>query len=179
MRRARSVSAFAISSVQTSARSDHARSRSLAHSRGRHAHWPTTISPVKAKHPSGPPMTLRIRRSLIGAAVFIVLTAISALADPVGTYELSGANPGNGSEYSGTVTVQRNGDTFLVIWTFAGSRQVGIGIGRDDLITVSYRSGNSIGIAVYRPDGDGGKGIWAPAGSQNLGTEVWTRRRSD
>ena len=108
-------------------------------------------------------MTLGNMRALVGAAFALVLGVVSALADPVGTYDVSGTNPGNGSQYSGTVTVQRAGDTFVVIWTVA----------------VSYRSGNSIGIAVYRPDADGWKGIWAPAGSQNLGTEFWTRRRSD
>jgi hypothetical protein len=134
---------------------------------------------MKAKHPAGLPMTLIAMRLFIGIAVAFALTAVSARADPVGTYELSGTNPGNGSAYSGTVTVQRTGDTFLIIWIVAGSRQVGIGIGKDDFLAVSYRSGNAIGIAVYRPDGDGWRGIWAPAGSQNLGTEVWTRRRSD
>ena len=124
-------------------------------------------------------MTLGNMRALVGAAFALVLGVVSALADPVGTYDVSGTNPGNGSQYSGTVTVQRAGDTFVVIWTVAGTRQVGTGIGRDDFLAVSYRSGNSIGIAVYRPDADGWKGIWAPAGSQNLGTEFWTRRRTD
>jgi hypothetical protein len=133
----------------------------------------------KTKHRRGPPVTLGNMRSLLVAAFALVLTAVSALADPMGTYDLSGTNPGNGSQYSGTVSVQRTGDTFVVIWTVAGTRQVGIGIGKDDFLAVSYRSGNSIGIAVYRPDADGWNGIWAPAGSQNLGTEIWTRHRLD
>ena len=56
---------------------------------------------------------------------------------------------GSGSTYSGTVTVERNGETFLVTWTVAGGRQIGVGIGKDDLLAVSYRSGNAIGIALY------------------------------
>jgi hypothetical protein len=69
--------------------------------------------------------------------------------------------------------VQRTGDTFLVIWIVTGSRQVGIGIGKDDFLAVSYRSGNAIGIAVYRPDGDGWSGIWAPAGTElRFGADV-------
>src|SRR5262245_39789206 len=131
------------------------------------------------KHPPGPPMTLGNVRLLVGTAVALLFSVLSSLADPVGTYGLSGTNPGNGSEYSGIVTVERTGNTFRVIWTIAGSRQVGIGVGADDFFAVSYRSGNAFGIAVYRPDGDGWKGIWAPAGSQNLGTETWTRRRLD
>jgi hypothetical protein len=68
-------------------------------------------------------------RFSVGAAVALLWTFLSALADPVGTYDLSGTNPGNGTEYSGVVSVQRTGDTFLVVWTIAGSRQVGIGAG--------------------------------------------------
>jgi hypothetical protein len=84
--------------------------------------------------------------------------------------------PGNGSTYSGTVTVKRNGDTFLLAWTIAGSRQIGVGIGKDNFLAVSYRSGDSIGIAFYRADENSGwEGIWAPLGSQTLGTERWTR----
>jgi hypothetical protein len=100
-------------------------------------------------------------RLIIGTVLALVVTVASSLADPAGTYRVSGTNPGNGTTYSGTVTVERTGDTFLVRWTIAGSRQIGVGIGKDDFLAVSYRSGDSIGIALYRPDQDGGwKGIW-------------------
>jgi hypothetical protein len=79
-------------------------------------------------------------RLIIGTVLTLVLTVASSLADPAGTYRVSGTNPGNGSTYSGTVTVKRNGDTFLLAWTIAGSRQIGVGIGRDDFLAVSYRS---------------------------------------
>ena len=115
-------------------------------------------------------------RMISGIVLALVLTVASSLADPAGTYRVSGTNPGTGSTYSGTVTVERNGDTFLVAWTIAGTRQIGVGIGKDDFLAVSYRSGDAIGIALYRPDQNGGwKGIWAPIGSQTLGTETWIR----
>ena len=68
---------------------------------------------------------------------------------PEGTYELSGSNPGSESKYSGTVLVQRTGDTFQVTWTVNGQQIIGIGIGKSDYLAVSYRSGNTIGLAVY------------------------------
>jgi hypothetical protein len=115
-------------------------------------------------------------RLTIGTLLVLILIVASSLADPAGTYRVSGTNPGSGSTYFGTVTVERNGETFLVTWTVAGGRQIGVGIGKDDLLAVSYRSGNAIGIALYLPDQAGGwKGIWAPIGSQTLGTEIWTR----
>ena len=113
-------------------------------------------------------------RLIIGTVLALVLTVASSLADPAGTYRVSGTNPGSGSTYSGTVTVKRNGDTFLLAWTIAGNRQIGVGIGKDDFIAVSYRSGDSIGIAFYRADENSGwEGIWAPLGGQTLGTEKW------
>ena len=83
-------------------------------------------------------------RLIIGTVLVLILTVASSLADPAGTYRVSGTNPGNGSTYSGTVTVKRNGDTFLLAWTIAGSRQIGVGIGKDDFLAVSYRSGDSM-----------------------------------
>lgn len=41
------------------------------------------------------------------AAAFL-LTAASPFADPVGSYSVVGNNPGSGSKYRGTVTVEKN-----------------------------------------------------------------------
>ena len=115
-------------------------------------------------------------RMFIGAAAALALSAIAASADPVGKYQVSGTNPGNGSAYSGEVSVQRTGDTFKVTWTVGGKRYDGTGIGSSDFIAVSYRAGNDTGLALCAQDGEGWKGIWAYAGSQKLGTEVWERQ---
>ena len=48
-------------------------------------------------------------RLIIGTVLALVLTVASSLADPAGTYRVSGTNPGSGSTYSGTVTVKRKG----------------------------------------------------------------------
>jgi len=113
---------------------------------------------------------------LVPALIALVLSASTTLADPVGTYEVTGTNPGIGSKYSGMVVVQRTGDTFQVTWAYpSGERVIGIGIGKSDYFAVSYRAGNNIGLAVYTETGDGWIGIWAPAGSPALGTESWKR----
>jgi hypothetical protein len=109
------------------------------------------------------------------ALLGLALNASGTLADPVGTYEMSGTNPGTGSRYSGTVVVQRTGDTFQVTVTVSGRRFVGIGIGKSDYLAVSYAFGNNIGVAVYTETENGWSGIWAPSGSPILGTESWRR----
>jgi hypothetical protein len=76
--------------------------------------------------------------SVSGALVALVLSTSATLADPVGTYEMSGTNPGTGSKYFGTVVVQRTGDTFHVTVTLSGGRRfIGIGIGK----SVRFRCG--------------------------------------
>ena len=101
-----------------------------------------------------------------------------AMAEIEGTYNVTGINPGNRVKYSGTVLVQRTGDTFQVIWAFNSQRIIGVGIGKNDYLAVSYRLGENIGVAVYTPSGDGWVGIWAPGGGRELGSEAWVRSQS-
>jgi hypothetical protein len=41
---------------------------------------------------------------------------------------------------------------------------------------VSYRSGNLTGLAIYGAKGNDWDGVWAFAGGEDLGGEVWTRQ---
>ncbi len=118
-----------------------------------------------------------MRRCIVVVAT-LLLSISWAFADPEGTYELSGINPGGQSKYSGTVVVERTGDTFQVTWTVNGQQIIGTGIGKSDYLAVSYRSGNTIGLAIYTQSSDGWIGIWAPAGARELGSETWKRVRS-
>jgi hypothetical protein len=117
-----------------------------------------------------------MRRLLTAAAVLALGTTAVFAADPVGTYVLEGANPGGGSKYTGTVTVERTGETYRVIWVVAGTRYVGTGIGNKDFIAVSYRSGGETGLALYGEDGGNWAGVWTVANGRTLGAEVWKRR---
>ena len=59
-----------------------------------------------------------------------MLTALAAtvLAGPEGNYQVSGTNIGDGSPYTGTVEVVRNGKTYSVRWEIAGATFVGSGL---------------------------------------------------
>ena len=116
-------------------------------------------------------------RHLAMTACALVLSATTAFAaEPVGTYVLEGANPGGGSKYTGTVTVERTGETYRVIWVVGGTRYVGTGIGNKDFIAVSYRAGSNTGLALYGDDGGNWTGVWTFANGRELGAEVWKRR---
>jgi hypothetical protein len=115
-------------------------------------------------------------RFIAALAAFVLATATAAFAaDPVGRYRVEGTNPGNGSAYSGTVTVEKTGETYRVVWTVGNARYVGTGIGDHNFIAVSYRSGDSTGLALYGAADDDWKGVWTYAGGRQVGTERWER----
>jgi hypothetical protein len=116
-------------------------------------------------------------RKLLWASMALLLSAVAALAEPTGTYRVAGSNPTDGSKYSGTVTVQKTGDTYKVTWVISGSQYDGTGIGFNDFLAVSYASGSDTGLALYGQQADGGwKGVWTYAGSRKLGVETWTKQ---
>ncbi len=111
----------------------------------------------------------------VSAAALLWSAASAFAADPVGSYSVQGTNPGGGSKYNGTVTVEKSGQTYRVIWTVGGTRYVGTGIGDKDFIAVSYKSGSDTGLALYGADGGNWTGVWTYAGGRQIGTEAWKR----
>ena len=112
----------------------------------------------------------------VSAAVLLWSAATAFAADPVGSYSVEGTNPGSGSKYSGTVTVEKTGGTYSVVWVVGGDRYLGTGIGNEKFIAVSYHSGGDTGLALYGEDGDNWIGVWTYAGGNEVGSEVWKRQ---
>ncbi len=113
---------------------------------------------------------------IVIAAVALALGAATAFAaDPAGRYAVEGTNPGNASRYTGTVQVERTGQTFRVVWTVGTARYVGTGIGSREFLAVTYGTGRTNGIALYAADGGNLKGLWTNAGGRDLGSEIWKR----
>jgi hypothetical protein len=116
-------------------------------------------------------------KTLAALVAALVLSSSLALAgDPVGRYSVVGTNPGNKAPYSGTVRVERTGETFRVTWNIGGQSFVGTGIGNDKGFAVSYRSGSQTGLAMYGANGNNWDGVWTYTGGQDIGGEVWTRQ---
>jgi hypothetical protein len=109
-------------------------------------------------------------------AVLVMSTTLAWAGDPVGRYSVSGSNPGGKGQYSGTVVVERTGETFRVTWDIGRQTFVGTGIGNDKGLAVTYRSGNQTGLAIYGGKGDNWEGVWTYTGGHDVGGEVWTRR---
>ena len=129
--------------------------------------------PVNRRATVAPALGGLLMRHLFAVCAAALLWSATAFADPVGRYAVEGTNPGGGAQYIGTVTVEKTGQTYRVIWVVGGTRYVDIG--DHDFIAASYKSGNDSGLALYGADGDNWSGVWAYAGVRQMGTEVWKR----
>lgn len=113
----------------------------------------------------------------ICTAVLLWGPASAFAADPVGRYFVQGTNPGSSSRYDGSVSVERTGQTYRVVWVVGNRRYVGTGIGDENFIAVSYKSNRGdTGLALYGASGNNWTGVWAYAGSREIGSEVWQRQ---
>ena len=118
-------------------------------------------------------MILKLAATVLAFAI----GTVTVLADPVGRYTSNGTNPGGGAPWSGTVEVQRTGDTYRVTWNIGGTIFTGTGIGSRDFLAVSYRSGSQTGIALYGRQSDGTwQGVWTYAGSRQIAEDRWNPR---
>jgi hypothetical protein len=135
---------------------------------------------------------------MMRASVVILACALTAapgvaLADPAGTYNVTGRNADNGNTYHGTVEVSRTGPTYKVVWNIAGKQSVGTALGshfenantivtgpasdKDTGLSVGYTNNNSFGIGTYYLKADGSwAGIWTYGGSEHITSETWTRQ---
>jgi len=127
-------------------------------------------------------------RSLVAAALLLAAPAL-AWADPTGTFKVQGTNPDSGKDYTGSVTVERAGETYKVTWKVGNTEYVGTGLGAkfngnrfemgpaspdDTAISVGYISGKTFGMAMYflQPDGTW-QGVWTYAGTNKAAPENW------
>ena len=118
-----------------------------------------------------------MRKFFAVIAAALVFSVTAAFADPAGRYFVEGTDPGKpNSTYTGTVTVEKTGDTYKVVWVIGGTQYVGTGIGNKDFLAVSYKSGSQTGLALYGPSGDGWTGVLTYAGGTQMGTDRWVRR---
>ena len=116
-----------------------------------------------------------MRALALGLVTALMMSGMAFAADPVGHYSVKGTSPNGGSDYSGDVTVQKTGDTYSVVWTIGDTKFIGTGVGNDEFLTVSYKSGDNTGLALYGHDAEGWTGVWTYAGGKTLGTEKWVR----
>ncbi len=128
-----------------------------------------------------------LNKSALFGLIFLA-TPLSALADPVGTFQVIGKNP-NGTMYKGIVRVVQTGDTYTMAWKIGDQKMAGVGVGgvsgKDgitsepaarnvNVLTVAFSTGNGFGAAQFVQQADGTwLGAWAPIGGGKISEERW------
>jgi hypothetical protein len=111
---------------------------------------------------------------LLAALATISFGASPSAAKGPGKYTIAGTNSSDGSKYEGTTTLSKTGeDSWQVKQEVEGDKFEGYGIGDDDIIAVTFKNGDSAGVALYVSQPDGSyKGVWAFRGDAKVSTEV-------
>jgi hypothetical protein len=117
-------------------------------------------------------------RTLSTLAFLILATSAGAETLTLASkYDAVGTNP-DGSEYTGTATVQILSDTtFAIQWSINGSTYKGFGMRRNDALAATYTMDGEPGLIVYKLEGNGLDGLWAIRGENGNGAEHLTPRK--
>lgn len=93
-----------------------------------------------------------------------------------GTYRITrGKNP-DGSSYTGSVAIKKQGDTYALVWSIPHTSYAGVGILNGDVLSVGWGSGNAPGVVAYAVSGGTLDGAWANPGDPKRGSERLERR---
>jgi hypothetical protein len=113
------------------------------------------------------------RFSFLTTLVAVALATTTANADLIGHYKVAGTAP-DGAPYSGEATVELVGNIFHVVREISGQRYIGTGIGRQNILAVTYHSGTTTVLALYSQDETGRwTGTWTSVDAGQIGTERW------
>lgn len=95
-----------------------------------------------------------------------------------GQYKLEGTNP-NGGQYQGTAEITENGETYQIRWKIGPNETYkGIGILQEDVLAVSFESGQVSGVVVYQiQEKPKLVGQWALMGDRKIQAETLTKQK--
>jgi len=77
----------------------------------------------------------------------------------------------NSSGYSGTVSINKKGKVYIVIWTLPQATYGGIGILQNDLLIVGWGAEPNVGVIAYKITERGLLGHWAALSDTGMGIE--------
>ncbi|RAI40824.1 hypothetical protein CH341_23035 [Rhodoplanes roseus] len=118
---------------------------------------------------------MRCALAAIVVAASLITPAAAETLRLASSYAVAGTN-GDGSTYSGTLSVQVISDTtYTVRWSIGGSTYTGFGMRMNDTLSATYTMDGKPGLVMYQVQ-DGGvlRGIWAVRGQNGSGTETLT-----
>lgn len=115
-----------------------------------------------------------------GAVALCLLLAFTASAEPSphGAWACEHQKPDGTTTQNCAVTVELNGEAYLVKWTVEGHTWEGTGVLQSGRFAVAFvdTKRNVFGIALYAHDAGRWVGQWSVSGNPRLWSEVWTLR---
>ena len=114
---------------------------------------------------------MKLRNALLSLLFILPVTMFASIS---GTYKVEGFDPSTQSKYTGTVVIQKRGQTYSAIWTFpSGNEDIATGVRKGDHISFVFQEHptNDFGVQQYEIDGDILKGPWARFGINQKGFE--------
>jgi hypothetical protein len=116
----------------------------------------------------------RCRLPAITAFVAAVVFSLTTMAEGPGRYAITGANTKDKTNYQGTATVTKTGNsTWHIVETIGDDTLEGFGVGDGKVIAVSYSTDTGTTLALYIANSDGSyTGIWADEDDKDVNTET-------
>jgi hypothetical protein len=116
----------------------------------------------------------RCRLPAITAFVAAVVFSLTAMAEGPGRYTITGANTKDKTNYQGTATITKTGNSIWHIVEVIGADTIeGFGIGDGKVIAASYSTDTGTTLALYTANSDGSyTGVWAGEDDKDINTET-------
>ena len=116
----------------------------------------------------------RCRLPAITAFVAAVVFSLTAMAEGPGRYTITGANTKDKTNYQGTATITKTGNSIWHIVEVIGADTIeGFGIGDGKVIAASYSTDTGTTLALYTANSDGSyTGVWAGEDDKDVNTET-------
>jgi hypothetical protein len=114
------------------------------------------------------------RVATITAFVAAAIFAPTAMAEGPGRYTVTGTNNGDKTNYQGTATITKIGNsTWHIVEIIADETLEGFGIGDGKVIAATYSTDAGTTVALYIANSDGTyTGIWAAEDDKDTNTET-------
>ena len=116
----------------------------------------------------------RCRLPAITAFVAAVVFSLTAMAEGPGRYTITGANTKDKTNYQGTATITKTGNsTWHIVEIIGGDMLEGFGVGDGKVIAASYSTDAGTTVALYIANSDGTyTGMWAAEDDKDINSET-------
>ncbi len=112
-------------------------------------------------------------KKIIVLILIFLLTSTNLFA-LTGEYKITEASTPEGKRYDGTVEIDEAGGAYVINWKLSGvgGQYKGIGILKDDILSVAWGAGKTAGVVSYKVEGKKLIGTWAMLPSGRIGKET-------